>query len=98
MGRMQIIVDDLIEKDFRLSLGFIKKGDISKKIESLMKQDLKNSKLELKKEMKLVKKLFGKGDKLILKLYEAEECSILAVNKFTIEWDKLKKEILKNKK
>ena len=46
MARLSIIIDDKLERRFRKSLVYSKKGDISKKIAQLIEDDLRKDKGE----------------------------------------------------
>ncbi len=87
MGRIHIVVDDEIEKEFRNSFDNLKKGDFSKKVEELIKKDLGH---QIKGELKLIKKLINDLEKFFLRLYDSEEVSVLAVGKIIKDWEKIK--------
>lgn len=90
MGRMQILLDNDVERRFRQSFNGLKKGDISRKIKDLILKDLGQEAKDTKKETKILESFGRDFDNMILKFYNAEEFSILAANKVALEWDKLK--------
>lgn len=90
MGRLQIILNPDVESKFRGSIPERKKGDISKKIESLILRDLGIEEKQGEKELKKIISLTRDVDKMILKFYNAEEFSMLAANLVATEWDKIK--------
>jgi hypothetical protein len=90
MGRMDFTIDDDVETAFRNSILSKRKGDLSKKVEELMKKDLKIKSGNTSAEEKKLKKLYSEIDKLVLNLYKAEELSMIGANKVAIEWDKIK--------
>jgi hypothetical protein len=90
MGKMNIVVEDNLDIEFRNSLPNKKKGDISKRIELLIRKDLKKKDVEDKLENVKIKKLFSQIDKMILKFYNCEDFSMNAANKVAFEWDKIK--------
>lgn len=95
MGRMDIVIDDNVEIEFKKSFENIKKGDISKRIELLIRKDLKQKYLIDEKENKKIKKFVEEIDKMILKFYNCTEISVSGANKISLEWDKLKKKVNK---
>jgi len=90
MGRMQILLDDDVENKFRQSFQGLKKGDISRKIEDLIRRDLGQEVKEAGKEMKILKNFSNDFTKLILKFYNSEEFSMHAAGIVSLEWDKLR--------
>jgi hypothetical protein len=95
MGRMNIVVDDVVDTEFRNSLPSKKKGDISKRIELLMRKDLKKKDVENRVENTKIKNLFLQIDKMILKFYNCEDFSMNAANKVAFEFDKIKQKVNK---
>lgn len=90
MGKMHFTFGDETEEAFRSSFKAPKKGDMSKRVESLILKDLGKKDKESTKEKKFLEKISNEFNKLVLKGYDSEACSMLSVNFFALGWDKIK--------
>jgi hypothetical protein len=90
MGRMQILLDNDVERRFRQSFNGLKKGDLSKKVEFLILKSLGEEAKQVTKDVRVINTVLKDIDKMILDFYNCDEFSLLAANKVVFEWDKIK--------